>query len=234
MPHTRSSVVRLHQLVRLDHLSEPFNARCIRPWLSLTLLPHHTSEATRPALSWKSLDDTLNRSLSNHLAVQTRVVKNSGEVDNRRERADHSRVAQVLVPDDCFAHGFCLRDFCVVRFEQFEGYVAASEFEGKVCGSVVFGRGSDVVQQSRKQESLRAALPGGEMLGRDSSPCRFRVSRSREDGAFNLKIYQSSTLSWSDCTSALVGSVWRMPGCELREGCLADRFHRLRQAWEWL
>jgi len=78
--------------------------------------------------------------------MQARVVKDSGEVDNRCKCADHSRVAQILVADDGFTNGFGLRDFGVVSFEQVESDVAAGEFEGEVCGGVVCGRGTDVVK----------------------------------------------------------------------------------------
>lgn len=67
-------------------------------------------------------------------------------MDDRCKGADHSRVAQVLVADDCFADGFSLRDFGVVGFEEIEGDVAAGKLEGEMRGGVVCGCGADVVQ----------------------------------------------------------------------------------------
>ena len=108
--------------------------------------------------------------------MQTRVVEHGGEVDDRSESADHSRVAQVLVADDSLADGFGLRDVGVVGFEKVEGEVAAGEFEGQVCGSVVCGRGADVVQQGGEEEGFEAAFPGGEVLCCDDVACDFCVS----------------------------------------------------------
>jgi len=86
--------------------------------------------------------------------VQARVVEDSGEVNNRRESADHSRVAQVLVADDGLADGFSLRHFGVVSLEQVEGDVAAGKFEREVCGRVVRRRGADIVEQGCEEESF--------------------------------------------------------------------------------
>lgn len=86
--------------------------------------------------------------------MQARVIEDSGEVYNRRESADHSGVAQVLVADDSLADGFSLRHFGVVSLEQVEGDVAAGEFERKVCGRVVRGRSADVVEQGCEEEGF--------------------------------------------------------------------------------
>jgi hypothetical protein len=171
-----SPVVRFHQFVRLDHLRKPFDARSVRPWFDLTFLPHHISKAARPFLSWKRPSDTFDRAFSNQLSVQARVVKNGGEVDNRSESADPSRVSQILVSDNRLTHSFCLRDFRFLGFEQLECDEAAGEFEREVRGSVVRGCGSDVVEESCEQESLGAALPGGKVLGHDGSACGQSVS----------------------------------------------------------
>lgn len=144
--HTRSTVIRLHELVRLDHLSKAFNARGIRPRFHLALLPDHARKATCPLLPRERLHNTFDRALSNKFSVQARVVENGGKVDDRCKGADHSRIAQVLMADDCFADGFSLRDFGVVGLEKVEREVAASEFEGEVRGGVVRGCGADVVQ----------------------------------------------------------------------------------------
>jgi hypothetical protein len=141
---TRLSIVRLHELVRLDHLSETFDARGVRPRLYLALLPHDSSKATSPLLPRESLDNTLNRALSNELSVQASVVEDRGEVDDRSESADHSSVAQVLVANDSLADGLSLRDFRVMGFEQVESDVTAGELEGEVGGGVVCGRSADV------------------------------------------------------------------------------------------
>jgi hypothetical protein len=108
--------------------------------------------------------------------MQARIIKDSGEVNNRRESADHSRVSQILVSDDRLTHSFCLGDFRFLRFKQLKCDEAAGKFEGEVRRSVVRGCGSDVVEQSCEQESLWAALPGGKMLGHDGSACGQSVS----------------------------------------------------------
>lgn len=144
--HARSTVIRLHELVSLDHLSKAFNARGIRPRFHLALLPDHARKAICPLLPRERLHNTLDRALSNKFSMQARVVENGGKVDDRCKGADHSRIAQVLVADDCFADGFSLRDFGVVGLEKVEREVAASEFEGEVRGGVVRGCGADVVQ----------------------------------------------------------------------------------------
>lgn len=210
---TRSSFVRRHQLVRLDHLGKAFDARGICPRFRLTLLPHHASKAARPTFSWKSLDDTLDRASRNQFSVQARVVEDGGEVDYCGEGADHSRLAQILVPDDCLANAFCLCDGRVVRLEEVESYEAAGEFEGQVCGRLVCGRGSDVVEQGGEQEGFGAALPGGKVLGGNGSAYSLCVSEGGWNGIFGGTSCHSSILSWSGCTSVLEGSVQHTLGC---------------------
>lgn len=166
-----STIIRLHELVRIHHLRKPYDARSVRPRLRLALLPHDAREATRPSLPRESLDNTFDRALSNKFSVQARVVEDGGEVDNRSESADHSRFAQVLVPDDSLADGFGLGDVGLVGFEKVEGEVAAGEFEGEARGGVVCGRGANVVQEGGEEEGLWAAFPGGEVLCYDGAAC---------------------------------------------------------------
>jgi len=95
MPNVRthSTIVRLHELVRLYHLSKSFDACSVRPRFHLALLPHDARKAARPLLPRKSLDNTLDCALSNQFSVQARVIEDGGEVDDCGESADHSRVA---------------------------------------------------------------------------------------------------------------------------------------------
>lgn len=148
------SIVRLHELVRLDHLSKSFDARGVRPRLHLALLPYDSSKATSPFLPRESLYNTLDRALRDKFSVQARVVEDGGEMDNRSKCANHSRVAQVLVADDGLADRLSLRDFGVVRLEEVERNVPTSELEGEVGGGVVCGRGANVVQKRGQEKGF--------------------------------------------------------------------------------
>lgn len=117
LPRACSSIVRLHQLVRLYHFRKTFNACCVRPRFDLTLLPHNISKAPGPTISWKSFDDIFDRTFGDELSVQARIVEDGGKMDDRCESADHACVAEVLVSYDRFADGFGLRNVCLMGFE---------------------------------------------------------------------------------------------------------------------
>ena len=118
-----------HQVVTFHHLSEAIDSCGVRPWLQATFLPDDRSEAASPVITWECLRDGLDSPLREQLRVQASIIKYCREMDGSRERSHVSDIAYVLVTDDRFAHGLCLRRRCIVRLEVIEFDIATSEFE---------------------------------------------------------------------------------------------------------
>ena len=102
-------VIRLHQLVSLNHLRKSLDLGRMTPWLQFDLLPYDRGETTRPSLPWIPLDYTFDRLLMYQLRIQACVIKCGGQMSHGSNCGMHSCIAQVLVPDDSFGYRFVLR-----------------------------------------------------------------------------------------------------------------------------
>ena len=101
-------VIGLHDRIRLNHLSKPLDPTRVRPRFERTLFLDDTREATRPAFPRVRFDDVPNSVLVYQLRMQPCVIKDSGKVDDRRQRGNVASLPKVLMSDDRFADGFGL------------------------------------------------------------------------------------------------------------------------------
>ena len=85
------------------------------------------------------------------------------QLQDRAQRRDLARLAEVLVPHDGLGHGLG----GPLALQQREGPEPAVELEGQARGAQVRGRGADVVQQARQRERGSGELQVRELGAED-------------------------------------------------------------------
>ena len=132
----------------------------MRPRLGAHLLPNRRRKAPTPAPTGESSIHIVPRGGVHQIGARAQVVVHGGQLDQLAQEGDGAARAEVLVPDDGFADGFCLglggggNSFCCCwgcrgcSGEQGEGGDGAVEIEGEVGGGEEGGGGADVVEEA--------------------------------------------------------------------------------------